>query len=112
MSQVTRAGARHRWSKAGGREAGQATTGVDERVHEVRIRLTRFRIQLINHAYEIKLHFSETRPGVHRETSLLAGHRAQQGTTTVETTCLCRHKDLTDSNFLPHQGVQSVAGCG
>lgn len=87
MSQVTRAGARHRWCKAGGREAGQATTGVDERVHEVRIRLTPFRIQVINHAHEIKLHLSETPPGVHREASLLASHTAQQGTPTVETMC-------------------------
>lgn len=59
------------------RKAGEATTGVDERSHEVEILFTTSRIRLINHTYEIKLHLSAT-TRVHMETSLLVSHRAEQ----------------------------------
>lgn len=57
------------------RKAGEATTGVDERSHEVEILFTTSRIRLINHTYEIKLHLSAT-TRVHMETSLLVSRRA------------------------------------
>ena len=49
---------------------------------------------------------------VHRETSLLASHKAQQQETTMETTCLCRHRDPTGPKLSAPPGSPIGGDCG